>query len=1055
MTRLHRSERLLVIALHSADNVLGCGGLLASAAASSAAVHVVVVAGDTNEELPAADRRRRLGESLQAMAALGLGSEHIDHWRYQDGIVPLSGRILEDYFNIVRQFRPTKIFLPAPSGRHPDHRAVTRGAINALVDRWTGELLFYETTDLMPLPNVWVDLEDTIEAKRSAMACHRNQLGNFDYQGHIDRLSGIRGSQSGNKNAEAFHSFKWDGSWQHFFYPQPFVSVIVRACDSVLLHEALRSLRSQRYDLFEVILVWFGDGQPELDEFQRLDIRVVGGCTNRATNLNLGIAVSRGEFVGILDEDDVLLPNHFEMLLPELTSDSALDICYAGTRLVSCERYEKTIRSGLVVETMSQEYKKGRLLLRNQLAIHSALVRRNVFNRELFDEDLTAYEDWEFWARLEQRGFRFASLSEVTSEYRLFGLDMSAADPIADLHRRKGYLEWAMPVLSRIFGRLTTGALSDFEERATDAQDEIKELERQVKFIQEQLAFSARQHVVLVEELDRCRLAATTIVGVHPPEQTISLLIGRSLPPLKISVVCPIFDSPAHLFGQTFESVVRQTYPHWELCIVDDGSTDPGTREIIRRVRDEYTNDSRIKFAATDRNRGIVAATTLGVSISTGDFIGFLDHDDLLHPDALLEVALAIRTNNGVRLIYTDSNQIDHVGNFMHRSYKCGWAPESLLCFNYINHLTVIHRDSLLRAKGLAVESEGVQDWDLLLRLSDFLAPNEVVHIRKPLYDWRATKTSLAYRAGAKPRTRETAKRVLELSLRRKLGKKYDVGVESTNNGFAANWDGGHREVLVIIPTHSNLEGLRACVQGLLNNTDYAHLKIKILANRCESVLAGTIRKEFERCPNVTIAQDDRQFNWSALNNAAILNSNAELLLFLNDDVEILKRDWLKRMVRYLALPEVGAVGAFLTYPDGGIQHNGIKTDQTWIADNQMEMDHPLLAAQCRNVSAVTGACMLTSRNAFDSVGGFDEDFPVNYNDVDYCLALRANGYRIVQANDVRLCHHESRTRGYPEPVLWESEKKRLLDKWGDMLAERYTPSVDVRFEETRILHID
>jgi len=988
------------------------------------------------------------------MAALGLGSAHIDHWRYQDGIVPLAGQILEDYFNIVRQFRPTKILLPAPSERHPDHRAVTRGAISALVDRWKGEILFYETTDLLPLPNQWVDLEDTIEAKRCALTYHGTELGEFDYQGHTDRLSGIRGSQSGNKHAEAFLSFDWDGSWQNFFYPQPLVSVIVRACDPVLLREALSSLRSQRYDLFEVILVWFGDGQPELDKFRRLDIRVVTGGTNRATNLNLGIAVTRGEFVGILDEDDVLLPNHFEMLLPELTSDSALDICYAGTRIVSCERHGTTILPGLVVGTMSQEYKRGRLLLRNQLAIHSALVRRNVFNKELFDEDLTAYEDWEFWARLEQRGCRFASRSEVTSEYRLFDLDMSAPDPIADLHQRKGYLDWTTPVLLRILGRLTPSALSDFDQRATDARDEIAELAGQVKHIQELLTYSTGQHAVLGEELTRCREAATTIVGAHPPEQSVSLLIGRSLPPVKISIVCPIFDSPADLFSQTFNSVIRQTYSHWELCLVDDGSTDAGTLEVIKRVRDEHASDSRIKFVATDRNRGIVEATKFGISISTGDFIGFLDHDDLLHQDALLEVALAVRANKDVRLIYTDSNQIDHAGNFMHRSYKCGWAPESLLCFNYINHLTVVHRDSLSRAKGLSAESEAVQDWDLLLRLSDFLTPNEVAHIQKPLYDWRATKTSLAYRASAKPRTMETAKRVLELSLRRKLGRKYEVGVESTNNGFETHWDGDYKEVLVVIPTHSNVEGLRTCVKGLLNHTDYTHLKIKILANRCDSVFSRTIAKEFGQCPNVTIAQDDRQFNWSALNNAAALGSKTELLLFLNDDVEILERDWLKRMVRYLALPKVGAVGAFLTYPDGGIQHNGIKTDPTWIADNLMEEDHPLLAAQCRNVSAVTGACMLTSREAFESVGGFDEDLPVNYNDVDYCLALRTAGYRIVQANDVHLCHHESRTRGYPETVLWESEKNRLRDKWGELLAERYTPSVDVRFEETRIMQI-
>lgn len=1048
------ADRLLVFAPHPDDEVLGCGGTLALAAASGAAIRVVVVS-DGRLGLPfGSDAAVRERECLDGLKALGVAECDVEFWRFPDGAVPLSGDITLRYRRCVADFRPVHVFLPVPWEAHQDHRAVTRGFINALSGHWQGQLWLYETVTPMPVTPHLQDISAALTQKQQAMSCHASQLASFDYSRHIEHLAGLRGLQGGVAAAEGFQLYPWDGAWQNFFAPRPLVSVIVRARYQHLLEEALRSLAGQLYDLLEVIVVWFGERPPDFSASPMLDIRCVDGIAQRAVNLNRGIDAARGDFIAFLDEDDVVFMQHFGTVLDEFVANPTLDVCYGACRLMACRQDPDKVVRLREIHWPQPAYQAGQLLLRNTIALHAALVRRGVFNSERFDETLEAYEDWEFWARLEQRGYHFSSVEAVSVEYRLFDMDLDAADPLAELHQRKGYTQWARVVLEKILRRFKVDDLFTIEQRLTAAQQEVNQQVTRIAELERQVAAQRGDAERQGQERQLAQEVADATGMQVAPSQVIRRLAGQALPARVISLVCPVFNTDADLLAEMLTSVHEQSYPHWQLILVDDGSTRAETLATLDHFSKLMANDRRVEVLHLPRNGGISVATRAGLRRCRGEFVGFIDHDDRLDSDALLAVAVAICRQPRARLLYTDSRTIDHAGAIVNIYLKPDWSPETLFSFNFVNHLTVVRRDALQRLGAFGRGVDGSQDWDMLLRLANRLHPDEVVHIAEPLYDWRATRESVAYRPDAKPWTDKASRRVLARGVAR-LGVAGKVKVLPAKAGYAAHWKGDTPGVAVIIPTHSNAQGLALCLKGLLEQTEYPQIHIRVIANRCETPEMRAVFEEYHNHDKVEVLRDDRPFNWSALNNDAMKGLAAEYVLFLNDDVEIQEGDWLARMARYLALPGVGAVGARLNYPDGGLQHNGVRTDTDWVAANIQDDGDAQLSVPVRNVSAVTGACLLTRRSVFEESGGFDESLAVNYNDIDYCLAVRAAGYRIVQANDAVLVHHESRTRGHPEAMQWEQEKRIMRDKWGDFLAERYEPRYRHYLHGTKILSIE
>jgi GT2 family glycosyltransferase len=401
---------------------------------------------------------------------------------------------------------------------------------------------------------------------------------------------------------------------------------------------------------------------------------------------------------------------------------------------------------------------------------------------------------------------------------------------------------------------------------------------------------------------------------------------------------------------------------------------------------------------------------------------------------------------------------IDRAGRLLHVYHKPDWSPETLLHHNFVNHLTVVQRDLVLQLGGLIQAFEGSQDWDMLLRLSEVLDVLEIRHIRIPLYAWRAAEQSVAYRSTAKPKAFDAGMRAVTAHLQRKALKQPRCIVNPNGPGVSSDWDATQRTVEIIIPTHNNLEGLKVCIDGILTGTDYPYVKLSVIANRCSSLEIGAYLKSLVADCGINLVINDRPFNWAALNNSVAMQSDADLLLFMNDDVEIQNRDWLTLMNRHFELDGIGIVGATLFYPHGELQHNGIHTDPVSVADNIRSTGAYGEFSVTRNVAAVTGACLLVAHNVFDEVGGFDERFAVNYNDVDFCLAARYRGYRVVQAADVVLVHHESVSRGAidtPEKTSQMQKELALMrDKWGDFLFDPYGSGYEVHAQGTRILHV-
>jgi GT2 family glycosyltransferase/LmbE family N-acetylglucosaminyl deacetylase len=1045
-----KKETILVFAPHPDDEVLGCGGYMAKQHAEGTQVYVVIVSDGALGLPKGSSPEVRQQECRAGLAHLAI--INVQFWNYSDGRIPLSGAIVGDYWRVVEEIQPTQVLLPNPQESHSDHLRVTRGFLNALEGRWQGQLLFYETVQPAPFVNHLVDIAEKFRDKLLAIQAHTSKLHLFDYVTYVQNLASLRGLQAGSPQAEAFLLHEWDGSYQHFFETRPLISVIVRADEMSYLRHALMSLIYQTYDQLEVVVVWYGTETPSLQEFELLDIHYIQGKTSRSFNLNLGLSQVRGEYVAILDQDDILYQQHFASLLADIHGYPKIDIVYSGCKVVACQKIDNRIKVNKVLDMMNHAWHPARLLIGNRIPIHALLFRANVFHSHQFDETLDAYEDWEFLARLTLSNFTFAHFDDVTCEYRAFS--ETGDQSLSQIHQDKGYTNLREKVLAKLLNRLD---VKHFKHLV----DLVGKLETQQTLLETQLAEETHQRQELAQQLEQShsqeQLLAKTCqaIGIEVAgRQGVAQLMGRVLPQQTLfSIILPVYNTDVNILSQTLFSVRNQAYPGWELCLVDDASDREETQQLLQALQNDTMLATRLHYKRRDTQGGIVAASNDAINMATAPYLVFLDHDDRLHSEALLFLALELQQQD-YTLLYTDSRMIDHGGQLMHTAHKIEWSPETLLHINYINHLVVVKREFLNTGLG---NFNGVQDWALLLQLVDKAVPeHQICHVSQPLYDWRATKGSLAYQDSEKSWVVEAAQSLLAKHLQARGFKEVSITPNKQGAGFISQWNSPLEPIEIIIPTYTNLDGLKTCLNGLLHQTDYPQMSITIVANRCSALIHDYLKSLQSQ---IRVLVNDNPFNWSTLNNQAIKAGNSSFLLFLNDDIEINHANWLRDLRRYLDLTGVGAVGATLFYPDDSLQHNGIHTDPQWIAANITEWGTMNELRVTRNVSAVTGACLLTKRHVWEQVGGFDEKLAVSYNDVDFCLAIRAQGLRIVQAIDIELIHHEHATYGMVDnskkQALWQQETHLMQEKWGEQLIERYMPHYDVQIQQTHILPVE
>lgn len=532
-----------------------------------------------------------------------------------------------------------------------------------------------------------------------------------------------------------------------------------------------------------------------------------------------------------------------------------------------------------------------------------------------------------------------------------------------------------------------------------------------------------------------------------------------------ISVVMTCWRSDLDLLDDAISTVRGQLYPHWELCIADDGS--PGDT-VWRRLQLYALDDERIRIVRRETNGGIAAATNSALALATGDFVAFLDHDDLLAERALYEVAAELDAHPTADIIFSDEDKIDERGMRSQPHHKTDWNGELMLSVNAVNHLTVMRRSLVEGLGGVREAFDGAQDHDLLLRASE--RTDRIRHIPWVLYHWRWQGRQGSYSRARAEQCAEASRRAVQEHLERTRQAATVERVPGQQGWLRVRrtLPDPRPRVSIIVPTRDRAALVAQVADGVLHHTDYAPLELLIVDNDSAEPATLSLFERLKADPRVRVLPAPGAFNFSALNNLAAREAKGDVLLLLNNDIAVREPGWLGELVAQAVRPRVGAVGAKLYYPDGTLQHAGVVLGTGGVPDKVAGHlyagaagDHVGYHGHLslpRNVSAVTAACLAIRKAVWDQVGGMDEaGLAVAFNDVDLCLKVRAAGYDIVWTPHAELDHHESASRGSdlaPEAAArFAREVAVMRERWGPVLDADpfYGPVFDKRFTNYRL----
>ena len=511
----------------------------------------------------------------------------------------------------------------------------------------------------------------------------------------------------------------------------------------------------------------------------------------------------------------------------------------------------------------------------------------------------------------------------------------------------------------------------------------------------------------------------------------------------KFSVLMPVYNAPEVWLRKAIESVVGQAYPHWELCIANDASPAPH----VKRVLDEYARrDERIKVVHRAHNGHISASSNSAAEVATGEWMVLLDHDDELHRLALLELADGIGRNPNWRVVYTDEDKIDDKGRRYDPYMKSDWNYDLFLSHNCISHLGAYHAELFREIGGFRLGLEGSQDWDLALRAIERIGHDQVGHIPKVLYHWRAIQGSTALAPQEKDYAHDAGLRAIGEHLDRLGQGAIAQGIPGLRGNYRVVYAVPTPTPLVsiIIPTRDGVELLRACIESVVERTTYPNYEIIVMDNQSSDEATIAYFREIASVGQARVIPFDEQFNYARINNAAVRAARGQVLCFLNNDITVITSGWLEEMVGHACRPGVGAVGAMLYYPNETIQHAGVMVGVHGVAAHVYSghgrgyPGHMGRARLTQTLSAVTAACMVVDKAKFELIEGFDPALRVAFNDVDLCLRLDREGLRNVWTPFAELYHHESASRGLedsPEKLArFHGEVAYMVERWGERL---------------------
>ncbi len=540
-------------------------------------------------------------------------------------------------------------------------------------------------------------------------------------------------------------------------------------------------------------------------------------------------------------------------------------------------------------------------------------------------------------------------------------------------------------------------------------------------------------HNWIINKLDKQKLKEAyqeeePSIGIHP----------------LISIVMPVYNPPLRYLKEALESVLNQNYLNWQLCIADDHSPNEKVKKLLRAYA---VKDKRIQVVFRSENGHISATSNSALELVKGEYVLFMDHDDLITQNCLWEVVKAIDANPSADIIYSDEDKLDEHQFHQSAYFKPDWSPDHLLASNYIGHVCVVKKSLIDTIGGFRMGYEGSQDYDLLLRATEHT--ENIVHIPKVLYHWRIHQLSAAAGEDVKPYAYIAAKKALEDTLDRR-GLHGKVRYLSGLRGYRIDFEiKRFDKVSIIIPTKDQTELLKNAVDSILSTTNYSNYEILILNNNSTTKELENFLQEYTaKYPDkIRSIEAHFSFNFSKLMNIGVKETNGEFILFLNNDIEVIEPEWLTQMVAFAQQKHIGAVGARLLYPDDTIQHAGVIVGLGGVAGHAftgLYKDDPgyfNLIQTVNNFSAVTAACLLCRREIFEEVHGMDEQFEVEYNDVDFCLKIMEAGYYNVYIPQVELYHYESASRGHPhqskpsyerhlrEMALFKQKWQHIIDR--------------------------
>ena len=512
-------------------------------------------------------------------------------------------------------------------------------------------------------------------------------------------------------------------------------------------------------------------------------------------------------------------------------------------------------------------------------------------------------------------------------------------------------------------------------------------------------------------------------------------------PPL-ISVAVPAYRTPPGFLEQMILSVKEQTYPHWELCIVNASRGEDGMEQVLGRYAG---GDERIRVKNLEENLGIAGNTNEALVMARGEFVGLLDHDDLLAPQALFRIAEALTADPQADAVYTDEDKVTtDLSEHFQPHFKPDFNLDLLRSNNYITHFFVVRTRLAREVGGFRKEFDGAQDYDFIFRCTE--GAKKVLHVPEVLYHWRTHKASTADNPASKMYAFEAGKRAIEAHLAR-CGQEGTVSLRKDLGFYRVEYPvQGEPLVSILIPNRDQKETLEKCLNSIWEKSTYKNYEILIVENNSSSPEIFNYYREIEKRPGVRILTWKEGFNYSAINNFGEKSAAGDYLLFLNNDVEVINPGWIEELLGNCQRKEVGIVGAKLYYPDDTIQHAGTVIGIGGIAGHaflnmpRSRTGYLHKASLQMDLSAVTAACMMMKRQVFKQLGGFEERLSVAFNDVDLCLRTVQAGYLVVYNPEVELYHYESKSRGAEDSEekvrRFQEEIEFMRCRWMDLLKK-------------------